>query len=106
MDRLALDVNGCFDPTSGGLSRAELDALAPAAKAAFEGFEARRRAGELGFADLPKEGAAADAAMRLAGDLADRFENLLVLGIGGSSLGGRAIVSALCHPFHNLLPRE
>ena len=29
-----------------------------------------------------------------------------MLGIGGSSLGGRAIVSALAHPFHNLLPRE
>lgn len=31
-------------PGGGGLGRAELDALAPAAKAALEGFEARRRA--------------------------------------------------------------
>ncbi|HEY6098152.1 MAG TPA: hypothetical protein VIW03_01890, partial [Anaeromyxobacter sp.] len=106
MDRLSLDVNGCFDPAAGGLARADLDALAPAAKAAFEGFEARRRAGEIGFADLPKDAAAAEAAVRLAKELAGRFENLLLLGIGGSSLGGRAIVSALCHPFHNLLPRE
>jgi glucose-6-phosphate isomerase len=106
MDRLALDVNGCFDPAAGGVARAELDALAPAAREAFEGFEARRRAGELGFADLPGDGAAAEAAQRLAKELAGRFENLLVLGIGGSSLGGRAILSALCHPFHNLLPRE
>ena len=106
MDRLVLDVNGCFDPAAGGLARGDLDALAPAAKAAFDGFEARRRAGELGFADLPRDGAAAEAAVRLAKDLSGRFENLLVLGIGGSSLGGRAIVSALCHPFHNLLPRE
>ena len=106
MDRLVLDVNGCFDPAAGGLPRAELDAFAPAARAAYEGFEARRRAGELGFADLPRDRAAADAAIALARDLAARFENVLVLGIGGSSLGGRAIVSALCHPFHNLLPRE
>jgi len=106
MDRLTLDVNGCFDPAAGGLARADLDGLAPSAKAAFDGFEARRRAGELGFADLPADRAAAEAAIALAGDLSTRFENLLVLGIGGSSLGGRAILSALCHPFHNLLPRE
>jgi len=106
MDRLVLDVNGCFDPAAGGLARAELDAIAPAARAAFDGLEARRRTGELGFADLPRDRAAADAAIALARELAGRFENLLVLGIGGSSLGGRAILSALCHPFHNLLPRE
>ncbi|HEX9401002.1 MAG TPA: glucose-6-phosphate isomerase [Anaeromyxobacter sp.] len=106
MDRLKLDVNGSFDAAAGGLDRADLAALAPAARAAFDGFEARRRSGELGFADLPADRAAADAAVQLARDLAGRFENLLVLGIGGSSLGGRAIVSALAHPFHNLLPRE
>ncbi len=106
MDRLSLDVNGCFDPAAGGLALAELEALAPAAQAAFDGLEARRRSGEIGFAELPRAAAAAEASARLAKDLAGKFENLLVLGIGGSSLGGRAIVSALCHPFHNLLPRE
>ncbi len=106
MHRLLLDVNGCFDPAAGGLARAELDGLAPAARTAFDAFEARRGAGELGFADLPRDRAAAEAAVSLGRDLAARFENLLVLGIGGSSLGGRAILSALCHPFHNLLPRE
>ncbi len=106
MERLSLDVNGCFDPGAGGLDAAALDGVAPSAKGAFEAFEARRRAGDLGFADLPRDVAAAEGAMRLAADLASRFENLLVLGIGGSSLGGRAIVSALAHPFHNLLPRE
>ncbi len=106
MDRLELDVNGCFDPASGGLARSDLDGLAVAAKAAFDAFEARRRSGEVGFAELPRDTAGASAAVQLGRDLAGRFENLLVLGIGGSSLGGRAIVSALGHPFHNLLPRE
>jgi glucose-6-phosphate isomerase len=104
MDRLSLDVNGCVG--GAGLARADLDAVAPAARAAFDAFEARRRSGEVGFADLPRDLTAADAASRLARELAGRFENLLVLGIGGSSLGGRALVAALCHPFHNLLPRE
>jgi glucose-6-phosphate isomerase len=106
MERLILDVNGCFDPAAGGLAASDLDAIAPRARAAFDGFEARRRAGEVGFADLPRDAAASRAAVDLAHDLAGRFDNLLVLGIGGSSLGGRAIVSALAHPYHNLLPRE
>jgi glucose-6-phosphate isomerase len=106
MDRLSLDVNGCFDPAAGGLDRADLAAIAPAARAAFEGFEARRRSGELGFADLPADRTTVEASVKLARELGARFENLLVLGIGGSSLGGRAIVSALAHPYHNLLPRE
>ncbi|WP_242356003.1 glucose-6-phosphate isomerase [Anaeromyxobacter sp. SG64] len=106
MDRLSLDVNGCFDAAADGLGANALDALAPAAAAAFDGFEARRRSGELGFADLPRDAATADASAALARDLAARFENLVVLGIGGSSLGGRAILSALTHPFHNLLPRD
>jgi glucose-6-phosphate isomerase len=106
MERLRLDVNGAFDPAAGGLDRADLGGIAREAQAALEGFEARRRSGEIGFADLPADGGAAAAATSLARDLAARFENLVVLGIGGSSLGGRAIVSALCHPFHNLLPRE
>jgi glucose-6-phosphate isomerase len=106
MERLKLDVNGCFDPAAGGLAHADLAALAPAALAAHDAFEVRRRAGEVGFADLPADRAPAEATVQIAKDLAARFENLLVLGIGGSSLGGRALVAALAHPFHNLLPRE
>jgi glucose-6-phosphate isomerase len=106
MERLSLDVNGSFDPAAGGLSSAELDEVAPAARTAFETFEALRRGGEFGFADLPRDRSLARSTANLASDLASRFENLLVLGIGGSSLGGRALVAALCHPFRELLPRE
>lgn len=36
----------------------------------------------------------------------DRFENVLVLGIGGSALGGIAVTEALLKPYWNLLPAE
>lgn len=36
----------------------------------------------------------------------DRFENILVLGIGGSALGGIAVTEALLKPYWNLLPEE
>lgn len=35
-----------------------------------------------------------------------RFENVLVLGIGGSALGGMALAHALLHPYWNLLSEE
>ena len=36
----------------------------------------------------------------------DRFENILVLGIGGSALGGLAVTEALLKPYWNLLTDE
>lgn len=36
----------------------------------------------------------------------NRFENILVLGIGGSALGGIAVTEALLKPYWNLLPQE
>ncbi len=36
----------------------------------------------------------------------DRFENILVLGIGGSALGGMALTEALLKPYWNLLSDE
>ena len=36
----------------------------------------------------------------------NRFENVLVLGIGGSSLGGLALSEALLRPYWNLLSSE
>lgn len=36
----------------------------------------------------------------------DRFENILILGIGGSALGGMAVTEALLKPYWNLLSEE
>ena len=35
----------------------------------------------------------------------DNFDNFVVLGIGGSALGSKALFSACCHPKYNELPR-
>lgn len=70
----------------------------------------RRKKGELPFYDLPhrKEEVRLlkNTAATLNKELGEDFENLLVIGIGGSSLGGIALLRALTHPFYNLLPRE
>lgn len=43
---------------------------------------------------------------KAAAEIREKFENFVVLGIGGSALGSKALFSACCHPFYNELPAE
>jgi glucose-6-phosphate isomerase len=63
----------------------------------------RREAGALPFYDLPFDRQMQDSVRSLADELAGRFENVVVLGIGGSALGTLALFRALCPLHHNLL---
>ncbi len=104
---LTVDLNLAADTQLGpaGLSRADFEALRPRAAEAHEAIVSGRKAGRIAFMELPFDRAAAEAAKSLGRELA-RFENLLVLGIGGSSLGAKALFTALVHPLHNLLPEK
>ena len=65
----------------------------------------RQRAGGdpyLGWMDLPR-GDVAGQVEALRARYAGRFDDLIVLGIGGSSLGGLTLITALQHPYFNLL---
>ena len=76
------------------------------------------RAGEVldpAFIDLPDRLLAAYKADRTSSELfrilqaarriREAVDRVIVLGIGGSYMGTRALFEALCHPFHNELPR-
>ena len=45
-------------------------------------------------------------AKEFASMVRNRFENILVLGIGGSALGGLAVTEAILKPYWNFLSRE
>ena len=47
-----------------------------------------------------------DRLLRTANSIAERSDIHVVLGIGGSYLGARALFEALCHRYHNELPRN
>jgi len=79
--------------------------LASAAAHAHATTMARRAAGEIGFFDLPDDRASARACMDYARGLPPEIDTMVVLGIGGSSLGPRALYSALGAPFDILRPR-
>ena len=66
----------------------------------------RRARDEIGFFDLPSQGETAARVREKASEMARGMENCLVLGIGGSSLGGRALRDAIKTPLYNLLPAE
>jgi glucose-6-phosphate isomerase len=108
MSRLRLDLTCLTDAGVGaaGVSAADLERIAPRAAAAVERLLALRAAGTVGFLDLPDDAAGvAPAAQAFAAGLAPEIDNLVVLGIGGSSLGPRALYSALAPAYHPLRPR-
>ncbi|MGE5190554.1 MAG: glucose-6-phosphate isomerase [Gemmatimonadota bacterium] len=74
-----------------GLDAPALAAAVRRAEEAAATIAARSRAGEIGFPALPFRDAEARAVARAAAGLSRRFAHLLVLGIGGSALGTKAV---------------
>ncbi|MFN3265421.1 MAG: glucose-6-phosphate isomerase [Deinococcales bacterium] len=74
-------------------------------EAARDALLARRNdpSAMLGWMQLPQDTQALELALDLAKALLQKpFTDLVVLGIGGSSLGGIAVIEALKHPYRNL----
>jgi glucose-6-phosphate isomerase len=119
-----------YDPAAvfatGGLARSSLDALADGLDKARDealGDVDRWRAGgtrpgevlDPAFIDLPDRLLAAYTTQRPQSELfailqtarriREAVDRVIVLGIGGSYMGTRALFEACCHPFHNELPR-
>ncbi|MDT8423010.1 MAG: glucose-6-phosphate isomerase [Desulfuromonadales bacterium] len=89
-----------------GIAPTELAALMPRCARIHADLMARHAAGELPFYDLPTDRAMLTTVQKLADELRGRFENVVVLGIGGSALGTTAAFRALGALHHNLLPRK
>ncbi len=85
-----------------GLDPARLDGdLSARFRKAVARMEERRSAGELGFLDLPEDRALVERVREVADSFGQWFETLVVVGIGGSSLGTRAVADALLGPYWN-----
>lgn len=89
-----------------GITAEELKALAPEAEKVQSCFKEARSRGEIPFADLPYQGDQLPFIKGLAEKVRGRCDDFVHLGIGGSSLGPKALHQALNHPWHNALPRE
>ena len=88
-----------------GVTVKALEALRPRARTIHEELLARRKNASLGFFDLPYDTALVKEIERYAASLR-KFENFVVLGIGGSALGPVCLHTALAHNYHNLAPAK
>jgi glucose-6-phosphate isomerase len=79
----------------------ELDANASRLEAARDAILLRRDdpTAWLGWMRLPDDQALLEDVEQLAASLKGQFDDLIVLGIGGSSLGGLTVITALQHPY-------
>ena len=108
MDMLRFDFDNLMAPgLAGGVSAEQLVGdLAGAFERAHARLEEQRAAGVLGFFDLPYAQETVDEVTQLADGFAQWFEDVVVLGIGGSGLGARSLKDALLGPYWNDLPPE
>ena len=104
---IRFDFNNMMEKFVGkdGFADGELSAAAPSARAAFDAFAAMRGTGMTEWADLPyTQDGVVDDILTYAAEAQGKFDNFVVLGIGGSALGPMAVFTALCHFRYNDLP--
>lgn len=107
-----LDYNAMLKPILGdahGLDPDEIFGLQGEITKVHQQITERKGRGAdfLGFLDLPYQGDEVLATIQATADrLAALGDNHVVLGIGGSYLGARALIEALTHPYRNEQPRD
>lgn len=109
MSPISVDFTNMMAESLGGsgVESGELDgALADAFRKAHQDVQARRDSGEMGFFALPEATDSARAVQELADSFGQWFENIVVLGIGGSALGTTTLRDALLGPHWNELDEE
>ncbi|MGH7559454.1 MAG: glucose-6-phosphate isomerase [Gemmatimonadales bacterium] len=89
-----------------GLPRPRLAELSQRFPQVLDEVRARRRDGEYGFYELGEQAETVKAIRRFAEGVGQAYDHVLVLGIGGSALGTRALVNALKTPAWNELTDE
>ena len=105
--RLKLDFNNMMSDQLGkrGLYRRELDAMQKEIDAAVANMRAKRPL--MKWRELPyNQEEVVKSILKTAETIRERFENFVVLGIGGSALGPIAVQQALNHLHYNDLPAD
>src|SRR5689334_4919134 len=104
---LRLDyTNFMAEVVSGGISSDHWRDASSAFARAHAGFGRRREADELGFLDLPGNAELHRQSTDFAARVRGQFDDVVVLGIGGSALGPIALRTALLKPQWNALTRD
>ena len=103
--RIAIDFFNTTDHAVGpenGLSAADFESVRERTEREIARVWSEHEGGDQRWIDLPDNRALADEIEAFAAANRDQYENFLLIGIGGSSLGAIATIQALAHPQRNL----
>lgn len=106
--RLEIDVNLMMSPILGekeGISEEDLGKLAPQIQIIHGELEEEKNQGGLPFLTLPFDLSLLPIIKKFVQGAKTWAENFVVLGIGGSALGAKALQGALAHPYYNMLSK-
>ncbi|MBE7086974.1 MAG: glucose-6-phosphate isomerase [Clostridiales bacterium] len=107
---LTLDFNNMMADYIGveqGLTDKDFSASKGLVDASFNYVSANRGTGMMGWTELPyNQKEIVEDIIATAKSIKKKFDNFVVLGIGGSALGPTAVFQALCHLRHNELPKS
>ena len=103
MERIRFDYGNLLAArVAGGIDETRLEAaLADRFREAHAAVEETRAGGDLGFLELPYASETLDRVVELADGFGQWFQDVVVLGIGGSGLGALALKEALLGPGWN-----
>jgi glucose-6-phosphate isomerase len=107
--RLTIDYRNAMAAAVGpahGVTDAMLDDVAPVIAERHARLSAEHAAGGQRWMDLPSDTALVTEIETFAAEVRARYQDFILVGIGGSSLGAIATLQALTHPFRNVLPAE
>ena len=107
MNDISLDYTGLMADTVGekhGLTTEQIESLSSQAEQIHKQLTELKEKGEIGFFELPKTDTS--GIKKFAAKIRENYENLIVLGIGGSALGTTAVQTALGHSFAHLLTKR
>ena len=108
-ETVRFDFNNMLEHTLGrgrGLKVSDIDGLKRKSKEIHSVIQQLRRASATPFYDVIFQESKLEPILDVAGKIRQRGENLVVLGVGGSALGAKALHQALNHPLHNWLSPE
>jgi glucose-6-phosphate isomerase len=88
-----------------GLTKSDIDAVAQATPRGHDQIQKWRKSEDAIFYDVVADDSQLAGIAEKASEVAESFDDIVVLGIGGSSLGLRCAAQALLPPFWNLKTR-
>ncbi|HUQ47218.1 MAG TPA: glucose-6-phosphate isomerase [Gemmatimonadaceae bacterium] len=103
---IRIDYSNMIGDAVGGISESDWAAAGEAFPKAHAGFDALRKNGSVGFADVVSEDRLRDQSINYASLAEGKYDDVVILGIGGSALGPIALRTALRPNAWNMLTAQ